>query len=259
MQAMILAAGIGSRLKHITSDIPKCLVEVGGRSVLEWNIEKLKHVGVSRIVINLHHRSTQVTEFLNQKSDFGITILRSHEPELLNTGGGIKNAESFFLTSEPIIIINADILSGVNLLAARDFHQSNNAMATLITRSPADDRVLLFHQQSGCLCGWQNASHRTVVSPDVLSPDHSVSDDSLIARGFCGIQIISPQLLEFFAPPSDKESSISAYLRAVGANQKILEFQSDTASWFDIGTPEQLAECREKFSCNDIFDSGSTS
>ncbi|MGA1191066.1 MAG: nucleotidyltransferase family protein [Bdellovibrionota bacterium] len=252
MQAMILAAGMGSRLKHITSDIPKCLVEVDGRSVLEWNIEKLKNAGISRVVINLHHRATQVMDFLDQNNDFGITILRSHEPELLNTGGGIKNAESLFLATEPIIIINADILSGVNLLAMRDFHSSNDAMATLMTRSPEDDRVLLFHQKTGHLYGWQNASHRTVVSLE-----HSVSDDSLIARGFCGIQVISPKVLDFFAPSSEKESSISGYLRAVSTNQKVLEFQADTASWFDIGTPEQLSECREHFSRKDVLGSGS--
>jgi NDP-sugar pyrophosphorylase family protein len=253
MQAMILAAGIGSRLRHITSDIPKCLVEVAGRSVLEWNIKKLKNVGVSRIVINLHHRAKQVSDFLDQNNDFGITILRSHESELLNTGGGIKNAELFFLAHEPIIIINADILSGVNLLAATDFHRSNDAMATLITRLPTDDRVLLFHEKTGCLHGWQNASQRSIVPFD-----DSVPDNSLMARGFCGIQIISPKVLDFFAPSSEKESSISGYLRAVGANQKIIEFQADAASWFDIGTPEQLAECREYFSSKDMIDGGST-
>lgn len=254
MQAMILAAGIGSRLRHITSDIPKCLVKVAGRSVLEWNIEKLKNVGVSRLVINLHHRARQVSDFLDQNNDFGITILRSHEPELLNTGGGIKNAEASFLAHEPIIIINADILSGVNLLAASDFHRSNDAMATLITRSPTDDRVLLFHQKTGHLHGWQNASQRSIVPSD-----KSVSDDSLIARGFCGIQIISPKVLEFFAPSSEKESSISGYLRAVSENQKILEFQANADSWFDIGTPEQLSECREHFSSEDVIDSGGAS
>ncbi|NBW40789.1 nucleotidyltransferase family protein [bacterium] len=243
MQAMILAAGIGSRLGHLTHDRPKCLIEISGKSVLEWNILKLKKAGISRIVINLHHHGQLVEDYLKEHGDFGSNIFLSYETDLLNTGGGIKHAESYFIETEPIVIVNADILSSVDILAAREFYDTQNAAGILVTRKPEDERVLLFHIDSAQLYGWKNSDSQTLIDPVA-----AVDQDKLIARGFCGIQIISRSILRFFASAEEKESSITGYLRASTNGQKVLEYEADEELWFDIGTPEQLALCQQHFS-----------
>ena len=153
MKAMIFAAGLGTRLKPLTDHMPKALVPVAGKPMLEHVIEKLKASGFNEIVINVHHFGNQIIDFLKEKDNFGIQIWISDETEeLLDTGGGIKKAAHFF--DEPFLVHNADILSNVNLKALYEYHQASGNDATLLVSPRKTVRYLLFEENR--LCGWVN-------------------------------------------------------------------------------------------------------
>ncbi|MBR5193864.1 MAG: NTP transferase domain-containing protein, partial [Bacteroidaceae bacterium] len=154
MKAMIFAAGLGTRLKPLTDHMPKALVPVAGKPMLEHVILKLIASGFDEIVINVHHFAEQIIEFLKEKNTFGIKIWISDETEeLLDTGGGIKKASS--LLNEPFLVHNADILSNVDLKALYDFHIASENDATLLVSPRKTVRYLLFDQTTR-LCGWIN-------------------------------------------------------------------------------------------------------
>ena len=154
MKAMIFAAGLGTRLKPLTDHMPKALVPVAGKPMLEHVIEKLKASGFNEIVINVHHFGNQIIDFLKEKDNFGIQIWISDETEeLLDTGGGIKKAAHFF--DEPFLVHNADILSNVNLKDLYEFHQASKNDATLLVSPRKTVRYLLFNEENR-LCGWVN-------------------------------------------------------------------------------------------------------
>ena len=133
MKAMIFAAGLGTRLKPLTDNIPKALVTIGGKPLLQHTIEKLKSSGFDEIIINIHHFADQIVEFILSKNSFDIKIEFSDESnELLDTGGGIKKASHFFCDGEPFLIHNVDILSNINLNDLYLFHNSSNSIATLV-------------------------------------------------------------------------------------------------------------------------------
>ena len=151
---MIFAAGLGTRLKPFTGHMPRALVPVAGKPMLEHVINKLKTVGVDEIVINVHHFAQQVIDFLKEKDNFGIKIWISDETDqLLETGGGIKKAAPYF--AEPFLVHNAAILSNVDLKAMYDFHIANGNDATLLVSPRKTVRYLLFNKENR-LCGWVN-------------------------------------------------------------------------------------------------------
>src|ERR1017187_6828577 len=139
MKAMILAAGLGTRLRPLTDERPKALVEVGGRTLLEITLGRLRGIGVGEVIINVHHFADMVVEYLKAHGDFGMRIEISREDELLDTGGGLKKAADFFLRDgvpgdaddEPFILHNVDVLSAINLEKMVAFHRRQNALATL--------------------------------------------------------------------------------------------------------------------------------
>ena len=154
MKAMIFAAGLGTRLKPLTDHMPKALVPVAGKPMLEHVIEKLKATGFDEIVINVHHFAQQIIDFLKANNNFGIKIWISDETEeLLDTGGGIKKTAHFF--DEPFLVHNADILSNVDLKALYDYHLTSGNDATLLVSSRKTVRYLLF-DDANRLCGWIN-------------------------------------------------------------------------------------------------------
>ena len=153
---MIFAAGLGTRLKPLTDHMPKALVPVAGKPMLEHVILKLIAAGFNEIVINVHHFANQIIEFLKEKENFGITIHISDETDcLLDTGGGIKKAASFFTDGEPFLVHNVDILSNTDLKSLYDYHINSNNDATLLVSSRKTVRYLLFNAQQD-LCGWIN-------------------------------------------------------------------------------------------------------
>jgi MurNAc alpha-1-phosphate uridylyltransferase len=247
MEVMLLAAGLGSRLGSITQSTPKCLVEVAGKPILEWNLRKLESAGARNIVINLHYLTEQVADFLDSYTAQSMTsVQRSYEPELYNTGGGLRAAQKFFSGQKPILVMNADILCSVDLSALYSEHESDENIATLVTRRPEEPRVLIFDQPEGILTGWRNRGNG---SEELLSSP-SCSSQSPEERGFCGIQVVSPQISPYLGEPEEKRSLIAAYLDAKREDASVREFRADEAYWFDIGTPEQLQACRAYFEEN---------
>ena len=187
---MILAAGLGTRLRPLTDDRPKALVTVAGRTLLEIALLRLRAFGVRDVVVNVHHHAVMIVEYLKANSNFGMNIEISREEELLDTGGGLKNAASFFLDSaasaqEPFLLHNVDVLSNLDLARLAAFHTEHAALATLAVQDRATSRYLLF-DESGRLCG-----RRAGLSgePELVRPARQAQ-----ALAFSGIHVLSPLL-----------------------------------------------------------------
>src|SRR6202165_3918623 len=149
MKAMILAAGLGTRLRPLTNDRPKALVEVAGRTLLEITLSRLRRFGVRDVIVNVHHFADMVVDYLKAKNDFGMRIEVSREDVLLDTGGGLKKAAWFFLedsarVDEPFLLHNVDVISAIDLRRMLQFHIENHALATLAVQTRETSRYLLF-------------------------------------------------------------------------------------------------------------------
>jgi len=230
MKAMIFAAGLGTRLHPITRSIPKALVKVRGKALLEHAIEKLIHTGINEIIINVHHFPDQILTFLKSKS-FGIPIHISDEREkLLDTGGGLKHASHFFDTN-PFLVYNVDIICSINLKEVIDFHKEHKPLATLVVRNRDTKRYLLFDQENK-LCGWKNIETKKEII--VNQKKH------LTSLTFSGIHIIDPKIFELM-PTNDCFPIIDLYLKLAKKNI-ILGFNDTSSEWMDVGKIEQLEQ-----------------
>ncbi|MDE6831868.1 MAG: NTP transferase domain-containing protein, partial [Muribaculaceae bacterium] len=189
MKAMIFAAGIGSRLKPWTDHHPKALVEIGDRPALWHVINRIKALGVSEMVINVHHFADQIELYLSENNNFGVNIHVSDErSRLLDTGGGLLKAAEFLSGDEPIILHNADIFSNVSLAGLSETHKKSGADATLLVAQRKSSRGLLF--DSGMrMHGWINVSTGETI------PSQIEGTENLTPLAFGGIQIISPRIL----------------------------------------------------------------
>ena len=155
MKAMVLAAGLGTRLRPLTDDRPKALVEIDGRTLLEIALERLRTFGVTDVIVNVHHFADMIVEYLAARQNFGMHIEISREDVLLDTGGGLKKAAWFFLEDmddEPFLLHNVDVLSNIDLARMVQFHNEHDALATLAVQERQSSRYLLFDEQ-GQLCG----------------------------------------------------------------------------------------------------------
>src|SRR2546428_3242167 len=151
MKAMVLAAGLGTRLRPLTDDRPKALVEVGGRTLLEITLSRLRAFGVREVIINVHHFANMILDYLKANDNFGMRVEISREEALLDTGGGLKKAAWFFLEDpsrldEPFILHNVDVISTIDLRRMVQFHNENHALATLAVQSRQTSRPLLFDE-----------------------------------------------------------------------------------------------------------------
>lgn len=231
---MIFAAGTGSRLKPYTDLIPKALIPIDGKPMLEHIILKLKAAGFTEIIINVHHLSEQIIEFLADKDDFGITIHISDERDyLLDTGGGIKHAAQFLQGDDPFLVHNVDIISNVDLKALYQHHLDTNPLATLLVSKRDTSRYLLFNKENK-LSGWRNKETGEVKS---YYPDFDPSIHNEFA--FNGIHVISPQIFEWMDEWTGKFSIINFYL-AVCAKTPIQAFEQADLRILDIGKPDAL-------------------
>jgi NDP-sugar pyrophosphorylase family protein len=240
MRAMVLAAGLGTRLRPLTNNRPKALVEVAGRTLLEITLTRLRTFGVREVIINLHHLADMVVEYLKTNGNFGMRIEVSREDELLDTGGGLKKAAWFFLQDsnrcdEPFLLHNVDVISSIDLGRMAQFHQHNQALATLAVQDRETSRYLLFDEQLQ-LCGRRAGRDR---NPEVVRPAQQP-----LALAFSGIHVISPRLL-----PLIKEegvfSIVTSYLNLAAQGEKILAFRADRYYWRDLGKPENVAQAAE--------------
>ena len=240
MKAMVLAAGLGTRLRPLTDDRPKALVEVAGRTMLEITLARLRAFGIRDVIVNAHHFAGMIVEYLKANDNFGMSVEVSREEILLDTGGGLKNAAHFFLensrdSDEPFLLHNVDVISTIDFRRMLQFHLENRALATLAVRSRKSSRYLLFDQQFQ-LCGRRSGRDGAI---ELVRPS-----EQLQALAFCGIHIISPRL---FAKMTEEGvfSIIDCYLRLAGREEKILAFRADEYYWRDLGTPDKVLQAAQ--------------
>ncbi|HET7108566.1 MAG TPA: nucleotidyltransferase family protein [Candidatus Acidoferrum sp.] len=237
MRAMVLAAGLGTRLRPLTNDRPKALVELGGRTLLEITLTRLASFGVREVIINVHHFADLVIQYLKSKNDFGLKVEISREALLLDTGGGLKKASWFFLQDasrmdEPFLLHNVDVVSTIDLQRMRNFHEENRALTTLAVQDRESSRHLLFDEQ-GELCGRRIGRDQ---EPEVVR-----SSANLQPLAFSGLHMISPRLLGQMTEEG-VFSIIATYLRLAGQGEKILAFRADEFYWRDLGKLEDLRQ-----------------
>jgi len=238
MKAMILAAGLGTRLRPLTNDRPKALVEVAGHTLLEITIAKLKQFGVNEVIINVHHFADKMTDYLKANINFGMRVEISQEDVLLDTGGGLKKAAWFFLEDKypaPFFVHNVDVVSSIDLDAMLESHRQTDALATLAVQQRETSRYLLFDEQMQ-LCG------RRIVEQKEIEMVKAAQRPRELA--FTGIHVISPRLLEMMSEEG-VFSVIDPYLRLAGQGETIAGYQALGAYWRDLGKPENIAAAAE--------------
>lgn len=227
MRAMILAAGLGTRLRPLTNTIPKPLLPIAGTPLIVWNLLLLKRHGFHDVIINLHHLGPMIEQALGNGSKYGMRIYYSHEPVILGTGGGIKQAEPNF-SGEPVLVLNGDTLFELDLEALCAFHQRRQAAATLVVRTDAD------------ASRWGvvelDADHRIVRITGRGRTDVGVTKP----RMFAGVHILNPRLLRE-VPKGKASSIIDAYVAAIQRGDLVAGYES-AGYWSDVGTPERYAQ-----------------
>lgn len=238
MKAMILAAGLGTRLKPFTDKHPKALVAINGKTILQRNIEYLSSYGIKEVIVNVHHFAEQIIELIKTNDGFGSKIFISDETdEVLETGGGIKNASWFFEESEePFVVINVDILTGMNLKEMIVQHKRNDPIATLAVTSRKTSRYFLFDEHNH-LCGWEN----------VKSGEKKISRESDMyqQKAFSGIHIISPKIFPLIKL-TGKFSMVDIYLE-LARTQAIEAYDHSDSKFIDVGKPESVLQAQEMF------------
>ncbi len=236
MKAMILAAGLGTRLRPLTNDRPKALVEVSGRTLLEITITRLRASGVREAIVNVHHFADMVVDYLQAHHNFGMRIEVSRENVLLDTGGGLKKAAWFFLEGPaekaPFILHNVDVISTIDLGRMMQLHSDNQALATLAVQDRDTSRYLLFDERSR-LCGRRAGDNK---KPEIVRPAQETD-----AWAFSGIHIISPRIFSLMTEEG-VFSIINSYMRLAAQGENILAFRADEYYWRDLGRPENVVQ-----------------
>ncbi|MGA2962843.1 MAG: nucleotidyltransferase family protein [Candidatus Korobacteraceae bacterium] len=240
MKAMILAAGLGTRLRPLTNDRPKALVEVAGRTMLEIALSRLRAFEVREVIINVHHFAAMILDYLKANDNFGMRIEVSREQLLLDTGGGLKQAAWFFLedsnrTEEPFLLHNVDVISTIDLRRMAQFHADHHALATLAVQDRQTSRYLLFDEQFQ-LCGRRSGNEK----PEVVR-----SVPQMQARAFSGIHLISPRLLAMMTEEG-AFSIINFYLNLAARGEKIVAFDANEYYWRDLGTPDSVRQAAQE-------------
>lgn len=251
MQAMIFAAGLGTRLKPLTDTMPKALVRVGGEPLIKRVIDNLAAAGVDRIVVNVHHFASQIIDYLHDNNNFGLDIRISDETSaLLETGGGIKKAAPLFSQAAPILIHNVDIMSNVDLRRFYDMARhdecnadgcdinTHNTDALLLVSWRKTKRYLLFNDTMR-LVGWTN-----IDTGEVRSPYPDLDPKACRMYAFAGIHALSPRLLTAMDDFPDRFGIIDFYLKAC-AKYDIRGYVKDDLRLMDIGKLDTLAKAEQ--------------
>lgn len=234
MKAMILGAGLGTRLGKITETIPKVLVDINGKSALHLAVEKCTESGFGDIIVNVHHLADLVEDEVMKLNKLGYKVSVSDErAELLETGGGLYHARKFF-DKEPFLLYNADIFTDIDLTKFLSCHNTYKGLATLAVRNRKGNRYFLVNQ-NGILSGWCNkATGETIVTGN--------NTEDLIEIAFSGLHIIDPEIFNFMKP--GKYTMTALYLQ-LAADFNIYTYRYDEGYWIDIGTPENLENVRK--------------
>ena len=230
MKAMLFAAGLGTRLHPFTQNKPKALVEVAGKPLLQWNLERLSAAGFNEIIVNVHHHAGQLIDFIEQLQYPGLSISISDErDQLLDTGGGLKKAGWFFNGDAPFLVHNVDVLTNMDYRRFCSTFEEEQSLAILAVRKRKTSRYLLFNENN-LLCGWRN----THTGEEIITRRYS----AIYPFAFSGIQLVSP-LLPGLIEEEGRFSLIDLYLR-LSKTHPVSAFVNDTDNWLDVGKPEQL-------------------
>lgn len=231
VKAMILAAGLGTRLRPLTDVCPKPLVPIANQPAIERSITYLKQHGYNRIAVNTHHHARPMADFLGDGSRFGVEIHVSHEPSILGTAGGIRNVKDFW-KHDTLLVINGDVLTDIDLEEALRFHSASGAVATLVLHShPLFSQILLDEQ--GIV--------------------RDISSGPLPERlAFTGIHLLEPGLLEW-VPREGFADIVTCYRRMIAGGEKVAGYISRGRYWRDIGTIESYLEANRENSPRPIL------
>ena len=237
MKAMILAAGLGTRLKPFTEQHPKALAVINGKSLLQRNIEYLTSFGVTDIIVNVHHFPDQITNAIKNNNGFGSNVSISDErDEVLETGGGLMKARKFLEGSEPFVLMNVDILTDMDVSKMAEQHVASKALATLAVTNRKTNRYFLFDELE-TLCGWRNNK----------TGEQKISREAAkyIQKAFTGIHIISPAIFSLIKMKR-KFSMVDVYLDLCKTHT-ISGFDHSVSKFIDVGKPENIAIAEEIF------------
>jgi len=233
---MILAAGLGTRLRPLTDNRPKALVQIAGHTLLEITLSRLRTFGIREVIINVHHYADMIIEYLKRNDDFGMHIVVSREQVLLDTGGGLKKAAYFFLedsnsAEQAFILHNVDVISTIDFRRMVQFHTENRALATLAVQDRETSRYLLFDEQLQ-LCGRRSGSEEAELVR---------SSQQVRALAFSGVHVISPRLFQMMTEQG-AFSIITSYLHLAAQGEQILAFRADDYHWRDVGKPDNVVQ-----------------
>lgn len=248
MKAMILAAGLGTRLRPLTDDRPKALVTVAGRPMIHWVIARLARHGFTDIIINAHHFAEQIEAFAAAYDGPGVSLAVSVEEEILDTGGGVRKAAWFFDREEPFLVHNVDVLTDLDLSGLMKCHQTDarsepDARVTVAVKERNSSRHLIF-DEAGRLCGWK--SDVTVETRIVRPPRGEVS---LVP--FMGVYVMSPVALDRMPKTGPGPFSIiDFFLDLAKDGGGVRAFRADGARWADLGSKERIDAAEAQFGRN---------
>lgn len=237
MKAMILAAGLGTRLKPFTENHPKALAIVNDRSLLQRNIEYLASFGITDVIVNVHHFPDQIITAIKNNNGFGSNITISDEgDQVLETGGGLLKAKDFFDDDEPFVLMNVDVLTDMDLKRMIKQHKFSNALATLAVTQRTTSRYFLFDDLEN-LCGWKN----------VKTGEQKIRKEAgqYFEKAFSGIHVISPKIFPLIKLKG-KFSMVDVYLQLCKTNC-IIGFDHSTSKFIDVGKPESIAIAEKIF------------
>jgi len=236
VKALIFAAGLGTRLKPITDSIPKALLPIGGKTLLEWQLEKLKAAGISDVVINVHHFAEKIIRFCEENHSFGMNIQFSDETEmLLETGGGLKKAAALLGETEPILVCNVDVLSNIDIHHLIASHRDER-LATIVVSERQTQRYFLFDEE-GLLRGWTNIA-TGAVKPESMPVEEAATYRRL---AFSGMHVVSPQIFAVMQSYPEKFSITDFYIEQA-TNHCIASFVPSDYRMMDIGKIDHLQE-----------------
>ncbi|MBR5444396.1 MAG: nucleotidyltransferase family protein [Paludibacteraceae bacterium] len=269
MRAMIFAAGLGTRLKPLTDTLPKALVPLAGKTLLQWQIERLKAAGITDIVVNVHHFPDMIINYLRENDNFGCRIAVSDERDmLLETGGGLRKAKSLLLgigsresgnNDEPILICNVDILSNIDLPTLLQTYNPEEMGVVVV--SPRDTQRYLLFDETNRLCGWTNIATGEVRPASLVSslnilpptgeadlqakPTYQLQRSDLSPLAFSGMQVLNPRIFDVMdkvvAEKGDKFSLIDLYL-SIAEKEILRAFIPENYRMMDVGKIAQLSE-----------------
>jgi NDP-sugar pyrophosphorylase family protein len=226
MNAMILAAGLGTRLKPLTENRPKALIRINDKTLLELAIKKLLKHGFENIIVNIHHFPEMIYTYLQENKNFEANVIISDERKLLlDTGGAIKVIKRHINNDFPILVYNVNIITDLDLNKLYDYHSDSDNLATLAVRKRKTNRYLLLDHDN-ILCGWTNKQTRE----ERIVRDHT---KDLTEFAFSGIHVVNPAI--FNVMPTEKKFPIIELYLKLAPNFLIKGYNHSETEWIDVG------------------------